>query len=415
VKGDGELSVVSADYTIRAQWDTAYVVDVTVVVDCADSDPRHRSGLSGWKIGFSLGDDTKISKMWNAELEQHGNVCTAVHERLCVPVSRDRAVLYFGFEGKSSDPSRVSVPRTLTVNGQVCGLSASYARDLADCYFDYLFEQTRSPSRSPSPEPSRSPSPESRSPSRSPSPARDSSLPPNERSSRRCSPAPVREASPHMISDKRMRTGSPSFADSRDFKFIDEDEANSIAQTPPRNFSPESDVGEEVSGFSRDSHDGHSPSPSGFVQSPVLGKRKAPEISQDPPSEPQPVSPLHVPRTLEIDYYRRSKALKQRKFLHMDYLDTCCESRESVILRTVLDQEETVLEPNMFPYDCPPGVTHWTLWSKKWLEEEDITDFVSSWIRKNLKSAVEWNHDDNMSDGLSINLFHVHVYIRCPV
>ena len=32
VKGDGELSVVSADYTIRAQWDTAYVVDVTVVV-----------------------------------------------------------------------------------------------------------------------------------------------------------------------------------------------------------------------------------------------------------------------------------------------------------------------------------------------------------------------------------------------
>jgi len=119
------------------------------------------------------------------------------------------------------------------------------------------------------------------------------------------------------------------------------------------------------------------------------------------------------PRTLEIEYYRRSKALKQRKWLHMDYLDTCFNSREEVILATVLDKDSIVLEPNMFPYDTPPGVSHWTLWSKHWLTEDDMASFVNRWLRENMPAAVEWNHDDNMSDGLSINLFHVHVYIRC--
>mmetsp|Transcript_38431 Transcript_38431/g.27836 ORF Transcript_38431/g.27836 Transcript_38431/m.27836 type:complete len:115 (+) Transcript_38431:231-575(+) len=57
---DGDLSIVSADYTIRAEWDTAYVVDVTVVVDCDDSVQAYKSGLSGWKIEFALPVDTKI-------------------------------------------------------------------------------------------------------------------------------------------------------------------------------------------------------------------------------------------------------------------------------------------------------------------------------------------------------------------
>jgi hypothetical protein len=99
----------------------------------------------------------------------------------------------------------------------------------------------------------------------------------------------------------------------------------------------------------------------------------------------------------------------------MDFLDANFRSREQVILSSVLDDlaNPIVLEPNMFPYDTPAAVTHWTLWSRKWLQEEEVEAFVDGWLAENLPEALEWNHDDNMADGLSINLFHVHVYIRC--
>eukprot|EP00961_Rhodomonas_salina_P048922 656735-Rhodomonas_salina.1 len=402
----GVIAAVRSSATKKRQdeWDTAYVVDVTVVVDCDDSVQAYKSGLSGWKIEFALPVDTKISKIWNAHLDREGSRCTVLHEKFCSPVCRGRAVLYFGFEAKPADPKkRASVPPTFLVNGQVCGVTASYARDLADCYYDYLFE-SRPCSRSPSPEPtySRSPSPE----------AREASLPPSNESDYQIS-AP-------MFNNKRVRDSSPSaVADCRDTKKVkttrqaEDDEEKSVAQTPPRNFSPIEDC--EVSDETPlGSHYAHSPKGSDCVAQP--------ESELTAPADDEPDTPPSTtlakdkyPRTLEIDYYRRSKALKERKYLHMDYLDTCFKSREEVILSTVLDQDSIVLEPNMFPYDCPPGVTHWTLWSKDWLTEDGITAFVNNWLSENMSGAIEWNHDDNMSDGLSINLFHIHVYIRCPV
>ena len=50
----------------------------------------------------------------------------------------------------------------------------------------------------------------------------------------------------------------------------------------------------------------------------------------------------------------------------------------------------------MFPYDTPAGVTHWTLWSRKWLQEEEVEAFVDGWLAENLPKTLEWNHDDNM-------------------
>jgi hypothetical protein len=120
-----------------------------------------------------------------------------------------------------------------------------------------------------------------------------------------------------------------------------------------------------------------------------------------------------VPRTLQIDYYRRSWAMKRRKWRHMDWLDATQPNRESLILNTVLSDCQTALEPNMFPYDCPTGISHWTLWSREWLTDEGVEEFMQAWLKDNLPKAVEWQVDDNMSEGLSIQLFHVHVYIRC--
>jgi len=97
----------------------------------------------------------------------------------------------------------------------------------------------------------------------------------------------------------------------------------------------------------------------------------------------------------------------------MDWLDTCqvYKSREDRILQTTLKNDKTVLELNPFPYNTPKNVQHWTLWSVNEMSKIEIEDFVCAWIADNLPgSALEWNYDENAER--SINLFHVHVYIK---
>lgn len=48
-----------------------------------------------------------------------------------------------------------------------------------------------------------------------------------------------------------------------------------------------------------------------------------------------------------------------------DYIDAMYSSREDWIMESVLSVDEIVLEPNMFPYDTPSGIEHWTLWCKR--------------------------------------------------
>lgn len=85
-------------------------------------------------------------------------------------------------------------------------------------------------------------------------------------------------------------------------------------------------------------------------------------------------------------------------------------NRQQRILDTTLSGRTTVLEPNPFPYSCPPGITHYTLWSiKENLTEAEIEDFVQNWIARHSPSARSWNYDENPSR--SIDLFHVHVYV----
>mmetsp|Transcript_61209 Transcript_61209/g.164407 ORF Transcript_61209/g.164407 Transcript_61209/m.164407 type:complete len:170 (-) Transcript_61209:105-614(-) len=163
--------------------------------------------------------------------------------------------------------------------------------------------------------------------------------------------------------------------------------------------------------------------PGFHTETSVLGKRKVSEgteVSQDMDvgshfvPESKQLKSAGASRTLKLDYYRRSEQLKKRKYRHMDWIDVSFKSREKLVMRTVLNDADVVLEPNMFPYDTPPGVSHWTLWSKTWLKDDEVENWVTHWLVQNMPDAIEWNFDDNMSDGLSINLFHVHVYIRCP-
>ena len=464
--GDG-LSIVSANYVVRATWASGYVVDVSVVVDCLNSGRKNRFGVNGFSIEFEMGDGSVITKSWNAKLTQDGSVVTAHHKRFCAPVYREQALLYFGFESQvKAGPVSPALPLRLKVNGQVCAASACFARDLADCRNDHLEEDDEDEYGSPG-EVSSSGGGGSRS-VRQPTPEPERKV---KKDVGRCSSAPpvlyhsFGLASPRFQSEDDESRLATTFvcAERKSFQW-GEDEDHSIAETvrhrQQRNACADLEVEGGVEGdtdsvssppligdhaghaacLTRENHERH-------VEVSASRKRKFVEddvadhdggvcsqISTEPPSPSPPLPPaedkktwsspslaassssLRYPKTLLLDYYRRSRALKKRKYLHMDYLDMHFKSREQVILNSVLDDtcKPIVMEPNMFPYDTPHGVSHWTLWSRKWLEEEEVEAFVDGWLAEHLPDALEWNHDDNMADGLSINLFHLHVYIRCP-
>lgn len=123
--------------------------------------------------------------------------------------------------------------------------------------------------------------------------------------------------------------------------------------------------------------------------------------------------PEEAQRTLQIDYWSRSEECLERKWDHMDTIDNKALSREDHILATTLKDHHTVLEPNMFPYDTPEGIEHWTLWSRDEMDDNDVERYVSTWIKKNAPHVLRWNFDENAAR--SINLFHVHVYFQVSI
>ncbi|KAG1694992.1 hypothetical protein DVH05_020922 [Phytophthora capsici] len=118
-------------------------------------------------------------------------------------------------------------------------------------------------------------------------------------------------------------------------------------------------------------------------------------------------------RTLSVEYWERTDECLQRKWAHMEMVDELYESREDLILATTLNNEETVLEPNMFPYDTPEGIEHWTLLSRYELDVADVEEFVCAWLQDNAPQVESWNYDENLSR--SIDIFHVHVYLKVAI
>lgn len=74
-------------------------------------------------------------------------------------------------------------------------------------------------------------------------------------------------------------------------------------------------------------------------------------------------------------------------------------------------QRDVLLERNMFPYDVPTDVEHWTLWSRHDLKSAEMEDFVQKWVSENHPHVVEWECDNNEGDR-SIDWYHVHVFFR---
>jgi hypothetical protein len=119
---------------------------------------------------------------------------------------------------------------------------------------------------------------------------------------------------------------------------------------------------------------------------------------------------LHSRRTLYIEYWSRTDECKERKWDHLDEINEKYGSAEEHIFDTTLKGRTACLEPNMFPYDTPAGIEHWTLWHVKDLNHEQVKQYVENWIDANAPHVERWNYDDNPER--SIDIFHVHVYFQ---
>lgn len=122
--------------------------------------------------------------------------------------------------------------------------------------------------------------------------------------------------------------------------------------------------------------------------------------------------PRKILGVLPMAYWERSPGCREAKLDHMEKMDHFCgDEREYLILQTTLWKRFYTLERNMFPYDTPPGIEHWTLWCREEMSPQDVCDYVNKWLCKHMPHVRRWNYDDNSGDR-SIELFHVHVYIE---
>jgi len=127
--------------------------------------------------------------------------------------------------------------------------------------------------------------------------------------------------------------------------------------------------------------------------------------------EGKPDSAYDPPCTLRVDYWKRSPEVQQRKDSHIAHIDAGGVSREERIYRTTLRDGDIALEENMFPYDCPRGIRHYTLWSCEELSHRDICRFIEGHCHRHLPGQVlKWNYEENSHR--SIDIPHVHVFLQ---
>jgi len=147
-----------------------------------------------------------------------------------------------------------------------------------------------------------------------------------------------------------------------------------------------------------------------FVEDKKAKKKRRKEEEEEKKEKKRERKHGHI--DLPLEFWERSEDCKDAKSLHMAKVDHFCGGeREELILKTVLHEKDVAIETNMFPYSCPRGVRHYTLWARKELHHDEIVRWVDEYLKNNMPSCVRWQYDDNMGER-SIGLFHVHVYIE---
>lgn len=185
------------------------------------------------------------------------------------------------------------------------------------------------------------------------------------------------------------------------------EELQHLADTAERlkNWDPESD---ELKRAQLDIYNYPAP------RSRAMTVRPGDEGYAEPPEGARSPSPSEGSRrTIEIGPWKRSDEVLEKKNKRLQWIDdTYKGNRERFVLEEVLAGREIYLEKNMFPYHLPPGMEHWTIWSRHFMDHAELCEYIDSWLAaRTPHNVVAWNYDDNMGSR-TIDIWHVHIYFQ---
>lgn len=118
-------------------------------------------------------------------------------------------------------------------------------------------------------------------------------------------------------------------------------------------------------------------------------------------------------RKLRIGPWKRNEEVTKRKDARLAWMDRVYRGdREYYVDKHVLGSRQVLLERNKFPYELPPGAEHWTIWSRKQMDHQELCDYVEAWLdAREPHHVVSWNYDDNRGRR-TINIWHIHIYFQ---
>jgi len=165
--------------------------------------------------------------------------------------------------------------------------------------------------------------------------------------------------------------------------------------------------GEELTRAKRDLYLYPAPRCRGTIRPGDAGYGEAPPGARPPSPTP------NSRRTIEIGPWKRNDDVMKAKSARLKWMDdTYKGNREKYVLEEVLAGRETLLERNMFPYALPPGMEHWTIWSRTVMEHAALCQYIQGWLNaRRPHNVAAWNYDDNRQMR-TIDVWHVHVYFQ---
>jgi len=119
-------------------------------------------------------------------------------------------------------------------------------------------------------------------------------------------------------------------------------------------------------------------------------------------------------RSLRIGPWKRSDAVAKEKTVRLAWMDRKYRgNRERYVREHVMKGRDVFLEPNLFPYQLPPGMEHWTIWAERAMNHRELCKYIEKWLAaRRPHNVVSWNYDDNRARR-TIDIWHVHIYFQC--
>lgn len=114
-----------------------------------------------------------------------------------------------------------------------------------------------------------------------------------------------------------------------------------------------------------------------------------------------------------IGPWKRGDDVMRKKNERLEWMDrTFKGNRERFVLDHVLQGRDVLLEPNRYPYQLPPDVTHWTIWAMRSMSHDELCEYMEGWLdAREPHNVMSWNYDDNRGRR-TIDIWHVHIYFR---